>query len=63
MVKVAKIGSLIEWLDKNGLSQQGNVLHIYDNSVCVDLTNSPNYDPIEMNDKTIVAHKKYQIIG
>ena len=62
-VKVAEIGNVIQWLDREGRCQTGNVLNIYERAVCVDLTYSRNYDPLEMHDRTVVSHKKYKVIG
>lgn len=57
-MKIAKVGDLIEFRD--GL--QGIVEKINDNSVIVDLTYMENYRELELEEKTVVNHKKYKII-
>lgn len=57
-VKIAKIGSLIEF--KDGL--QGIVEKVNENSVIVDLTYMENYRDLELEEKTVVNHKNYRVI-
>ncbi|MBM7716991.1 DUF2187 family protein [Siminovitchia sp. FSL H7-0308] len=57
-MKIAKVGDLIEF--RGGL--QGIVEKINDNSVIVDLTYMKNYRELELEEKTVVNHKKYKII-
>jgi len=58
MMKIAKIGNLIEF--KGGL--QGIVEKVNENSVIVDLTYMDNYRDLELEQKTVVNHKNYRII-
>lgn len=58
MMKIAKIGNLIEF--KDGL--QGIVEKVNENSVIVDLTFMENYRDLELEQKTVVNHKNYKII-
>ena len=58
MMKIAKIGNLIEFRD--GL--QGIVEKVNENSVIVDLTYMENYRDLELEQKTVVNHKNYRII-
>lgn len=58
MMKIAKIGNLIEF--KDGL--QGIVEKVNENSVIVDLTYMDNYRDLELEQKTVVNHKNYRII-
>ena len=58
MMKIAKIGNLIEF--KDGL--QGIVEKVNENSVIVDLTYMENYRDLELEQKTVVNHKNYRII-
>lgn len=58
MMKIAKIGNLIEF--KDGL--QGIVEKVNENSVIVDLTYMENYRDLELEQKTVVNHKNYKII-
>jgi len=58
MMKIAKIGNLIEF--KDGL--KGIVEKVNENSVIVDLTYMENYRDLELEQKTVVNHKNYKII-
>ncbi len=58
MMKIAKIGNLIEF--KDGL--QGIVEKVNENSVIVDLTCMENYRDLELEQKTVVNHKNYKIL-
>ena len=58
MMKIAKIGNLIEF--KGGL--QGIVEKVNENSVIVDLTYMDNSRDLELEQKTVVNHKNYRII-
>ena len=58
MMRIAKIGNLIEF--KDGL--QGIVEKVNENSVIVDLTYMKNYRDLELEQKTVVNHKNYRII-
>lgn len=57
-MKIAEVGNLIEF--KDGL--QGIVEKVNENSVIVDLTYMENYRDYDLEEKTVVNHKKYQII-
>ncbi|WP_342525973.1 DUF2187 family protein [Chryseomicrobium sp. FSL W7-1435] len=57
-MKIAEIGNIIEF--KDGL--QGVVEKVNENSVIVDLTIMENFDELEMEEKTVINHKRYKII-
>lgn len=57
-MKVAEIGNIIEF--KDGL--QGIVEKVNENSVIVDLTYMENFDQLEIEEKTVVNHKRYKIL-
>lgn len=57
-MKIAEVGNIIEF--KDGL--QGIVEKVNENSVIVDLTYMENFDELEMEEKTVVNHKRYTII-
>lgn len=57
-LKVAEVGNIIEF--KDGL--QGIVEKVNENSVIVDLTVMKNFHELEMEEKTVVNHKRYKII-
>ncbi|WP_040227864.1 YkvS family protein [Bhargavaea cecembensis] len=57
-MKVAEVGNIIEFRD--GL--QGIVEKVNENSVIVDLTFMENFDELEMEEKTVVNHKRYKIL-
>ncbi|MFD1206806.1 MULTISPECIES: DUF2187 family protein [Sporosarcina] len=57
-MKIAEVGNIIEF--KDGL--QGIVEKVNENSVIVDLTFMENFDELELEEKTVVNHKRYTII-
>ena len=57
-MKIAEVGNIIEF--KNGL--QGSVEKVTDNSVIVNLTYMENFDSLEIEEKTVVNHKRYKIL-
>lgn len=57
-MKIANIGDVIEF--KDGL--QGIVEKVNENSVIVDVTYMNNYRELDLEQKTVVNHKNYQII-
>nr|WP_206700909.1 MULTISPECIES: DUF2187 family protein [Lysinibacillus] len=57
-VKIAEVGNIIEF--KNGL--QGIVEKVNENSVIVNLTYMENFDSLEIEEKTVVNHKRYKIL-
>lgn len=57
-MKKAQIGDIIEF--KDGL--QGIVEKVNENSVIVNLTYMENYQELELDEKTVVNHKNYQVI-
>ncbi|QFF98287.1 DUF2187 domain-containing protein [Psychrobacillus glaciei] len=57
-MKVAEIGNIIEFRD--GL--QGIVEKVNENSVIVNLTFMENFDELEIEEKTVVNHKRYKIL-
>lgn len=58
-MKKAEVGNLIEF--KDGL--KGIVEKVYENSVIVDVTYMDNYRDLDLEQKTVVNHKNYTIIG
>ncbi|MEK4228546.1 YkvS family protein [Solibacillus sp. FSL H8-0538] len=57
-MKVAEVGNIIEF--KDGL--QGIVEKVNENSVIVDITIMENFHDLEMEEKTVVNHKRYKIL-
>lgn len=57
-MKIAEVGNIIEF--KDGL--QGIVEKVNENSVIVDLTIMNHFHTLEMEEKTVVNHKRYKII-
>lgn len=57
-MKIAEVGNIIEF--KNGL--QGIVEKVNENSVIVNLTYMANFDSLEIEEKTVVNHKRYKIL-
>ncbi|GAB0167424.1 DUF2187 family protein [Lysinibacillus sp. CTST325] len=57
-MKIAEVGNIIEF--KDGL--QGIVEKVNENSVIVDLTYMKNFDSLEIEEKTVVNHKRYKIL-
>ncbi|MGE7916117.1 YkvS family protein [Lysinibacillus xylanilyticus] len=58
-MKIAEVGNIIEF--KDGL--QGIVEKVNENSVIVDLTYMENFDSLEIEEKTVVNHKRYKILN
>lgn len=58
-MKIAEVGNIIEF--KEGL--QGVVEKVNENSVIVDLTYMKNFEELEMEEKTVINHKRYKIIA
>lgn len=58
-MKVAEVGNVIEF--KEGL--QGIVEKVNENSVIVDLTIMENFNELDMEEKTVVNHKRYKILS
>ena len=57
-MKIAEVGNIIEF--KDGL--QGVVEKVNENSVIVDLTIMENFTDLEIEEKTVVNHKRYKIL-
>lgn len=57
-MKIAEVGNIIEF--KDGL--QGLVEKVNENSVIVDLTIMGNFHLLDMEEKTVVNHKRYKIV-
>ena len=57
-MKIAEVGSIVEF--KDGL--QGLVEKVNENSVIVDLTIMDNFNELEIEEKTVINHKRYKII-
>lgn len=57
-MKIAEVGNIIEF--KEGL--QGVVEKVNENSVIVDLTIMKDFHLLEVEEKTVVNHKRYKII-
>lgn len=58
-MKIAEVGNIIEF--KDGL--KGIVEKVNENSVIVDLTMMENFYELEIDEKTVVNHKRYKIIS
>ena len=58
-MKIAEIGNIIEFGD--GL--QGIVEKINENSVIVNLTYMENFNQLDMEERTVVNHKRYKILA
>jgi uncharacterized protein YkvS len=58
-MKKAEVGNIIEF--REGL--KGIVEKVNENSVIVDVTYMENYRDLELEQKTVVNHKNYKIIG
>ncbi|MEK5079462.1 DUF2187 family protein [Solibacillus sp. FSL W7-1436] len=58
-MKIAEVGSIIEF--KDGL--KGVVEKVNENSVIVDITIMDNFHDLEMEEKTVVNHKRYKILA
>ena len=58
-MKIAEVGNIVEF--KEGL--QGIVEKVNENSVIVDLTIMENFHSLDMEEKTVVNHKRYKIIN
>lgn len=57
-MKIAEVGNIVEF--KDGL--QGLVEKVNENSVIVDITIMENFIELEMEEKTVVNHKRYKIL-
>jgi uncharacterized protein YkvS len=55
---IAEVGNIIEF--KDGL--QGIVEKVNENSVIVDLTYMENFEELQIEEKTVINHKRYTII-
>lgn len=57
-MKIAEVGNVVEF--KDGLL--GIVEKVNENSVIVDITIMENFHDLEMEEKTVVNHKRYKIL-
>ena len=57
-MKIAEVGNIIEFRD--GL--KGIVEKVNENSVIVDITIMENFSDLEMEERTVVNHKRYKIL-
>lgn len=57
-MKIAEIGNIVEF--QNGL--RGVVEKVNENSVIVDLTIMENFRELDMEEKTVINHKRYKIV-
>lgn len=57
-MEIAEIGNIVSF--KDGL--QGIVEKVNENSVIVDLTCMENFEELQLEEKTVVNHKRYTII-
>ncbi len=55
---IAKVGNIVEFHD--GL--RGKVEKVNENSVIVDLTIMENFEQLDLQEKTVINHKRYTII-
>ncbi len=58
-MKIAEIGNVIEFGD--GL--QGIVEKVNENSVIVNLTYMENFNQLDLEERTVVNHKRYKILA
>ncbi|MCH7320752.1 MULTISPECIES: YkvS family protein [Solibacillus] len=58
-MKIAEVGNIIEF--KDGL--RGIVEKVNENSVIVNITIMDNFHELEMEEKTVVNHKRYKILA
>jgi uncharacterized protein YkvS len=58
-MKIAEVGNIIEFGD--GL--QGIVEKVNENSVIVNLTYMENFNQFDMEERTVVNHKRYKILA
>ncbi|MBD8031570.1 MULTISPECIES: YkvS family protein [Solibacillus] len=58
-MKIAEVGNIIEF--KDGI--KGVVEKVNENSVIVDITITDNFHDLEMEEKTVVNHKRYKILA
>ncbi|MBM7698489.1 YkvS family protein [Kurthia huakuii] len=59
MAEKAELGNIIEFGD--GL--QGIVEKVNENSVIVNLTYMDNFRSLELEERTVINHKRYQVIA
>lgn len=57
-MKIAEVGSIVEF--KDGL--HGLVEKVNENSVIVNLTIMDNFNELEIEEKTVINHKRYKIL-
>ena len=57
-MEIATVGSIIEF--KDGL--QGIVEKVNENSVIVNISIMDNFEELEVDEKTVVNHKRYKIV-
>ncbi len=57
-MKIAEVGNIVEF--KDGL--QGLVEKVNENSVIVNLTIMDDFHHLEMEEKTVINHKRYKIL-
>ncbi|KAA1042617.1 YkvS family protein [Macrococcus equipercicus] len=55
---IAKVGNIVEFHD--GL--RGKVEKVNENSVIVDLTIMENFEQLDLQEKTVINHKRYTIV-
>ena len=58
-MKIADIGNIIDFHD--GL--RGRVEKVNENSVIVDLTIMENFRHLDLEEKTVINHKRYKIVN
>lgn len=58
-MKIAEVGNIIEF--KEGL--RGIVEKVNENSVIVNITIMDNFHELELEEKTVVNHKRYKILA
>ncbi|MBQ0139560.1 MAG: DUF2187 family protein [Kurthia sp.] len=57
-MKTAELGDIVEFHD--GL--RGRVEKVNENSVIVDLTIMENFRSLDMEEKTVINHKRYKLV-
>lgn len=61
---VAKVNDRIQWcMNDKSVLLEGTVEKVYDNSVIVNLSTMPNFSSLNLEEKTVVSHKRYVIVS
>lgn len=61
-MKKAEIGNVISWTDAENRILEGKVLSVSETMVAVDCTVMPNFNELNIEERTSVKHSKYTIV-